>query len=547
MAKVVYKTPNGKHCEVVLKDSTTIGRHPAQDIQILDRVVSKAHAVIEHDGSGGYYLRDVGSRNGTVVSGIRLQDPAARHFLREGDEIVLGGTTLRFVASAEPARAPQRVTIQEDGPDTAIRRRLDTTDGRRFLPAWEIQDVEILRRDYERLRIAVELSREVGLQFDLDKLLDKILEKAFEVFAADRGVILLQDETGAMRPRTVRSKSGRDPGDIRISQTILKEVQEEKTAVLSSDAMLDSRFSGAHSIILEGIRSTMSVPLLYGDELLGIIHLDSQIATGAFTEKDLQILMGFAQQAAVNIKHNRLLREMEESILARDKLRRLLSPHLVDEILNGNIELKKGGDKRLATVLFSDIRGFTSKTERTSAEAIVSMLNEYFEVMVEILFEYEGTLDKFVGDEIMAVWGAPLARQDHASRAVLCALDMLAALDNLNAERAREGKESIEIGIGIATGEMIAGYMGSTQAMDYTVIGDTVNLGARLCSAAGPGEILINETTLQLVQQAVEVIALPPVRVKGKAAPVKLYRVLGRRTAGHDSTGETQSVAPYEG
>jgi len=432
----------------------------------------------------------------------------------------------------------ERVTFQESGPDPAIRRRVDSTG--QFLPEQQISDNDVLRRDYERLRIAVELAREVGLQFDLDKLLDKILEKAFQVFSVDRGVILLQDfESGQMTPRALRSRSGKEVGEIRISQTILREVCVEKTAVLSSDAMMDSRFSGAHSIIIDGIRSTMSVPLLYGDELLGVIHLDNQFASGVFTDKDLQILMGFAQQAAVNIKHHRLLQEMEQNILARDKLRRLLSPHLIDDVLNGRIELKKGGERRSATVLFSDIRGFTSTTERNEPEAIVSMLNEYFEVMVEIIFNYEGTLDKFVGDEIMAVWGAPMAREDHALRAVLCALDMFQALANLNAERALQGKQAIDIGIGIASGEMIAGYMGSNQAMDYTVIGDTVNLGSRLCSAAGPGEILINEQTLAQVRDDVEFIALPPVHVKGKAAPVKLYRVVDRKQVANSLTGDT--------
>ncbi|MDX9721327.1 MAG: adenylate/guanylate cyclase domain-containing protein [Myxococcota bacterium] len=537
MAKLVYKIPNGKSCEVKLKHYTTIGRHPAQDIQILDRVVSKAHAVIELDKDGSFYVRDIGSRNGTIVNGDRLIN--ARHRLREGDEIVLGGTTLRYFDESEQAPQADRVTFQESA-DNAIRRRIDTTDSRRFLPEAEIADVDVLRRDYERLRIANELAREVGLQFDLDKLLDKILEKAFEVFPVDRGVILLRDpNTLEMRPASVRSRNNKEVGDIRISQTILKEVCDEKAAVLSSDAMLDSRFSGAHSIIIEGIRSAMSVPLLYGDELLGVIHLDNQLATGAFTDKDLQILTGFAQQAAVNIKHNHLLKEMEENIRARDKLRRLLSPHLVDDVLNGKIELKMGGERRAATVLFSDIRGFTSRTERTRPEAIVSMLNDYFERMVDIVFRYEGTLDKFVGDEIMAVWGAPMEREDHAVRAVCTALDMFAALAQLNQERAEQNEEPIEIGIGISTGEMIAGYMGSTLAMDYTVIGDTVNLGARLCSAAGPGEILINESTLEAVKDSVEAIALPPVHVKGKAAPVKLFRVIGRKQSVPELGSET--------
>jgi adenylate cyclase len=589
MAKVIFKTPDGKSREVKLKQRNTLGRHPGQDIQILDRVVSKAHAVIECQDNH-YFIYDVGSRNGTILNG---QLVTRRTELKMGDEVTLGSTSIHFepdapaapppVPAAAVAQAPtmmgggviqgmspqlgansagaappsgrynDRVTIQQDA-QTAIRRLKEAETSSTFLPEAKIKDVDALRRDYEKLRIAVELNQSVGVEFDLDELLSKILDKAFEIFMADRGVILLKADpknttpkVSDLLPRIVRSRHAGDNVDnIRISQTILREVVEEKAAVLSSDAMMDARFSGAHSIILDGIRSAISVPLLYGQEVLGAIHLDTQLAAGAFTEKDLQLLMGFSRQAAVNVKHQQLIGEMERTILARDKLNRLLSPHLVDEVLSGRLELTKGGDKRIATVLFSDIRGFTSATERSNAESIVAMLNEYFEVMVELIFQYEGTLDKFVGDEIMALWGAPVAHESHAINAILCALDMFEALGRLNEERLRAGKEPIDIGIGIATGEMIAGYMGSTKAMDYTVIGDTVNLGARLCSAAGPGEILINSHAYDLVKDDVEVATLPPVRVKGKAEPVKLYRVMSRKRARPDAVVNTaENHSPF--
>ncbi len=598
MAKVIFKTPDGKSREVKLKQRNTLGRHPGQDIQILDRVVSKAHAVIECQDNR-YYIYDVGSRNGTILNG---QLVTRRTELKMGDEVTLGSTSIHFehdtpqpqaalppqaAASAATMAAPfgglgvipgvvpnlggspqaaattpggqtrfnDRVTIQQDA-QTAIRRLKESDTSTTFLPESQIKDVDALRRDYEKLRVAVELNQSVGVEFNLDELLSKILNKAFEIFMADRGVILLKQDfknltprVADLAPRIVRSRHAGDNVDnIRISQTILREVVEEKAAVLSSDAMMDARFSGAHSIILDGIRSAMSVPLLYGQEVLGAIHLDTQLAAGAFTEKDLQLLVGFARQAAVNVKHQQLIGEMERTILARDKLNRLLSPHLVDQVLSGRLELTKGGDKRMATVLFSDIRGFTSATERSNAESIVAMLNEYFEVMVELIFHYEGTLDKFVGDEIMALWGAPVAVEMHALNAVYCALDMFEALGRFNEDRLRSGKEPIDIGIGIATGEMIAGYMGSTRAMDYTVIGDTVNLGARLCSAAGPGEILINSHTYEQVKDSVEVMTLPPVRVKGKAEPVKLFRVLSRkrpRGSGDEVVNTAENHSPF--
>src|SRR5204863_9962021 len=155
-----------------------------------------------------------------------------------------------------------------------------------------------LRRDYEKLRIGHELGRAVGAELDLDKLLPKILDKAFELLGADRGVILLMDGKGDLVPRYVKQKDGRQE-NIVLSKTVMAEVISQKSAVLSSDATMDSRFSGAHSIIMQGIRSTMTVPLVFGDEILGIMHLDSQIATNAFTEKDLQVLTGIAAQAAI--------------------------------------------------------------------------------------------------------------------------------------------------------------------------------------------------------------------------------------------------------
>src|SRR5262249_44893138 len=159
-----------------------------------------------------------------------------------------------------------------------------------------IFEIEQLRRDYEKLRIAHELGRAIVGVLDLEQLLPRILDKAFDLLPADRGVILLYDHEGKLAPRYVKHKAGREEDQIVLSKSIIAEVEQQKPAVLSSDATMDSRFSGAHSIIMQGIRSTMCVPLLHGDELLGIMHMDSQIATNAFTEKDLQIFTGIASQ-----------------------------------------------------------------------------------------------------------------------------------------------------------------------------------------------------------------------------------------------------------
>lgn len=536
MPRIRYTDANGNVREKVFSGRLRLGRHPSQDIQILDRVVSKEHAVIEAR-EDGVYVWDAGSRNGTQRNG-RTIDGTER--LDDGDEIRIGSTTLTLIGEAVPeATAPDpnksdggktRVTILDDAMGSAIRKRLRETGNHHFLSAELIDDMEQLRRDYEKLRIANELNRAVALEFDLDRLLNRILEKAFEMFAADRGVILLLDgNSGELVPAATRARFEQMAagGHIRISRTILREVIDEKTAVLSSDAQMDSRFGGAHSIIMAGIRSTMSVPLMYRERLLGVIHLDSQLAAGAFTEKDLGLLTGFASQAANAIEHSRLVERTKNEALAREQLGRLLPQHLVDDVMEGRIDVKRGGDTREATVLFADIRGFTAMSERYDAQAIVGMLNSYFEVMVDVIFRYGGTLDKFVGDEIMAVWGAPIAAEDHCSRAVMAAIEMQSALADFNRARQAAGDEPVLMGVGINSGEMVAGYMGSSKAMDYTVIGDTVNTGSRLCSAASPGDIIVSEAVIRVVHRDVRWERLEARSLKGKRDPVPLYRVLG--------------------
>ena len=542
MARLTYKDAAGVSRNVPLRAQMTIGRHPDQDIQILDRVVSKAHCLIELF-SGRYTVRDSGSRNGTYLNGIRLAK--ARSDLKDGDEIAIGSTRLRFTEDREDSLMT-RVTFHNDSVDTAIRSRVSGEYESAFLPEAQIKNNDTLRRDYEKLRIAMELQESIGLEFNQEMLLSKILTKAFQIFPADRGVILMGNHEKTLIPKIYKNREGRDTENIRISQTILKEVVDKKLAVLSHDAMSDSRFSGAHSIILEGIRSTVSVPLLYEDDLLGVIHLDSKNALGAFAEKDLQILTVFARQAAINIKHSRIVKRMEEAIVARQNLGRLLSPQLVDEVVSGRIEIKKGGEEREATMLFADIRGFTSLSERIVAQDLVDLLNNYFEVMVDVIFAHGGTLDKFVGDEIMALWGAPLAIEEAELKATQCALAMMDALAQFNELRHMEfeiGQESgtvpndwryepLAIGIGIHSGKVVSGYIGSSKSLSYTVMGDPVNTASRLCGAAGAGDVLIGRSTFEQVKDLFVIEALPMLNLKGKRDLVEAFKVTANKPDG---------------
>jgi adenylate cyclase len=534
MPKLTYTDPSGEARELRFNRRVTIGRHPSQDLQLLDRVVSKEHALIE-ERTGHFVLRDNGSRNGMTVNG---EPVVGSRTLIHLDKLTIGASVVTFHADLAESKALRtQVAISQEREDGVIRTRHREDSNRLFVKADQFSDVEQLRGDYEKLRIANELNQALSLEFDLSQLLNKILEKAFEMFAADRGVIfLMNQETGEIEPAASRSKYEEISAGqaIRVSATILKEVVEEKAAVLSSDAAMDSRFSGSKSIIMQGIKSTMSVPLLYRDRLLGIIHLDSQMTRGAFAQKDLALLSGFANQAAYAIEHSSLVAKTQKDLLAREQLSRLLPIELVDQVMEGKVNIQRGGDLRDATVLFADIRGFTQLSESARPTDVVSMLNEYFEVMVEVVFKHGGTLDKFIGDALMAVWGAPIAIEDHVGKAVRAAIEMQEAVRLLNLERSARGDMALAIGIGVNTGEMVAGYMGSTRAMAFTVIGDTVNTASRLCSKAAPDEVLVSEPVAYEAETRFTLEELAPLELKGKANVVQVFRVTGFRDS--DST-----------
>lgn len=542
MAKLILVTTDPPQ-EFELGAINTIGRHPNNSIQVLDRIISKEHAQVFKAPDGNFVLRDLGSLNGTYMNGVRVME----RVLEEGDEFTLGSTRMVFTERYEDvSKSEERVTISPEMLESHIRQKIDVLSSREFLPEKDIYDVNILRRDYEKLRVAHEVGAALSLEVKLDSLLQKIMEKAFELLPADRGVILLMNPaTQELESQVIkrRDSSRSQDEEIILSRTIVNQVVQTKNAVLSSDAAIDSRFSGAHSIIMQGIRSTMSVPLLFRDELLGLMYLDSQIATNAFTEKDLQIFTGIANQAASALKNARLAKNIEDEAAMRARFERLLSPNLVDQVVAGKLRMEKGGEARIVTVLFSDIRGFTSMSEKMSASDVVSMLNEYFEEMVEVLFKHEGTLDKYVGDEIMALFGAPISCAEDASNAVACAVEMQKRLREFNRLREVRGEAPIQIGIGINTGEAVFGALGSTKTMQYTVVGDTVNTASRLCSLARAGEIIVSEDTYRVLNGRFETVELPPARVKGKAQELRVWNVTGFGSAMPELTKPVQALS----
>ena len=217
--------------------------------------------------------------------------------------------------------------------------------------------------------------------------------------------------------------------------------------------------------------------------------------------------------------------KMQKAAAQRDRFQRLLSPDLAEMVVSGELSVEKGGEDRFATVLFADIRGFTTISESIQASHMLQLLNEHYENIVEIVFKYEGTVDKFIGDAIMVIWGAPISHSDDPHRAVKAALAIQKSMARFNADRILSGELPIEVGIGISTGKLVAGYIGSSRTMSYSVIGDTVNISARLCSAAKPNQILISENTARHLPDNIKKKALTPIKAKGKFNPLKVFTV----------------------
>lgn len=533
MARITIIGPRGQQ-ERQLFRHNTLGRHPNNTHQVLDRVVSKEHCHIDLV-NGRYVLRDLDSLNGTFVNGTRVSESQ----LQTGDEITIGSTRIVFEMGTNPWQPsiPEllagdagphggRFKIGETGAKPLIRSKVSSVAETKFLAEDTVSDDLALRRDYEKLRASYEVLRAVGVEPSILTLCNKLLEVALRLVPADRGVVLLHDENGHLEPCALRTSEEVDTEqELVVSRTVLEAALAEGEAVLSHDASADARFQSAQSIIMQGIRSTMCVPLMNGDTVLGAMMLDSKVATHAFTERDLALFETVASQAAVAVQNTLYARKLEQEAVTRERFRRLLSPAIAEQVISGQVEVRQGGELRTTTMLFADIRAFTSMSETRSPEAVVDVLNQYFERMVEIVFRHEGTLDKFVGDEIMALFGAPVSHEDDPIRAVRAALQMQAELQSFNDERVGDAFPPFEIGVGINTGEVVAGYIGSSQAMEYTVIGDPVNTASRLCSLALPGQVLISEATRERIGEAFEVRALPETLVKGKAQPIRVFEV----------------------
>jgi adenylate cyclase len=371
-----------------------------------------------------------------------------------------------------------------------------------------------------------------------DEILEHVLAIAFELLPVDRGFILLKNpRTGALDCELVRNQDRvefRPQGVVPISRTMLEAVIRERVALMTYDALSDQRLAGTESVRIHQIRAAMCTPLWAGEKIIGVMQLDTPHHTGSFTEPDVDLLATLANYCAVAIERNAHAREAEYERQVRSRLERYHSPAVIEEVMSGSgtAEGFRSLKQAEVTVLFADLVGFTAFSEEAAPEEVAELMEGYFTCAVEAIFSFGGTLDKFIGDCVMAFFGAPMKQPDHASRAVQAAVRICEGLETWNADRRRRGLPDVAIRIGINTGPVVVGDIGSKERVDYTVLGNTVNVAARLEeTVAQAGDIVLGDATYRQVAGEVAAEPLGEVLLKGLSRRIPVHRVLraGRR------------------
>ena len=504
---------------------------------------------------------------------------------------------------------------------------------------------------FSHLQALAGIGQVINSTLEVDEVLQIVMDTIVRLTGAERGFLMLRDERGEMVIRTARNweQESINPNEFAISRTVVERVINGGEAILTTNAREDPRFGAQESIIAFNLRSILCVPLMVKSELIGVIYTDNRIRTGIFSESDRDLLLAFANQAAVAIENARLFsslkRTLEEvtelknlmddvfasivsgvitadvqdqitlcnraaaSILGRASveivgrplgeimptfandilphldsvrnndqpivglelshdlpergsvdwrfnlsplkdagqktqgvaivlddmtetkkleaqrrlLQRMVSPAVLDQIDPNSLHI--GGKKVYITILFADIRGFTAYSEQNSPEELVAVLNRYLAAAADAVLAHEGTVDKFLGDAVMAWYNAPLPQPDHTLRAVKSALAIREAIKALHAELPKEAH--LDFGVGIHYGEAVLGWIGTEKRLEYTAISDSVNTTKRIQENCAKNQILISTEAYERVKDEIEAKPFAPLSVKGKTQPLDVYEVMG--------------------
>lgn len=579
-----------------LSGIVVIGRGPACTLRLKDPAVSREHAVLCEEEGVGWVLEDLDSRSGSFVNRVRTR----KAVLLDGDSIRLGTVEFRLrVRSSRPALgevAPSDVRVVTTRHMPTARLSLDVVKFRtsaRFLEDAGLGDLSELPEAEQpaqnptpgtepgqgglthlthlthlpgqglgsgseprtaterRLELLIQISTSLAAIHQPQRLARETAVRLVGMFPQARRVgffSLEEDPKGGedvLRPTYLLDQSGQG-GQIQISQSVLQQSIEARCAIVSEDVRSDPRFSVSESLTEAGVVSILCAPFCLGQRVLGALYLDTADLSAPFDEAALRIVSGVAALLASSFENARLFARAQAESVRRASLERYFSPDLVERVLRGDLPLAREGRKAEGTILFVDIRGFTHLTIVTDPEVLVATLNAYFASMQRIVFRTRGTVERFGGDSILSYWGIIDQDPDAPAHALRAAIAMQIEVFRLNPELTSAGRPPIQIAVGLNTGEVIAGDVGSSERYEFTILGDAINMARRFEALAKAWEIIAGSATIAAAGEDVLHRPLPPTTVKGKEDAVQVSLVYGLRQERPRGTAYWELAVPAQ-
>jgi len=451
-----------------------------------DDTVSRPHARLWME-DGSWWIEDLRSSHGTKVNDREIRY-SGKTALRAGDVVDIGVTRLVIelpAPAAKPATLPgiEIAAMQDAAAGGAKALALDS-GGSNFVA---------------RLKVLCELPLQISSDLPLDELFEVVLDRLVAVIpGAIRAAVLLVDTpSGELLPRAFRAPGGAGPA---VSETLARRSIGERKGLLWLRGWEGDM---THSILVNRIESGMYAPLLWGEQAFGVICVDNPKAGQPFSDDDLRFLVAVAQYTAIAVANYRLAEDLRRTVLIQERLLTSFSPKLRQKLLDRarHGRLRTGGERSEVTILSCDMRGFTRTAAAMDPEDVVDMLNEYLPALTAPILQQEGTVDKFIGDAVLAVFGSPEPDAQQCEKAVRAALAMQTAAELLSDARRRRNQPTCRVGIGIHCGDVVHGFVGSQERMEFTVVGDAVNRASRYCDAAQGGEVLISPDVFRHVHR----------------------------------------------
>ena len=529
------------NCPVPLKTNrfhlkegpNVLGRDKSCDIEIPDPRISSKHCIIlvagdkveyiDQNSSNGIFVGDQRSRKGDWPIGGTLHMGSSELVLKSGNEPAPIATVGNATSSSQWGKKEMELNNSLFDFKVVKEKKIGVDESAAAPPG--MQDFA------KRMKVIQKMIKSLTATLTIPELLDLTMTLVFEAINCNTGYILLTDPANndAVNAHLAYEHGQRkDNLDEKLySRTLVSTVIQNKSGFI-----FDSDESGEQdqslSIFQLRIKTALCCPIHSEGQVYGVLYLDNKKKGAKFNSDDLDLTMNIAGIAGVAIENMQLYKKLETESLIRDHLKRFCSPNIADKIIaeRGSGDFHLQSQKSNLTVLFADIRGFTPLSEALSPLEVAKLLNNYFSEMCTIVFANGGTLDKFIGDCMMVLFNAPVSVEDHEYMAVKTAIEMRQRLREMLPKWQEQGIPEFQVGIGVNTGEAVVGSIGTSSRMEYTAIGDTVNISSRVCGIAKPNQILITDHVFQKVKDRFKTVSMGATALKGKSRQVMVHEVL---------------------